>query len=59
MLCDPFSGDLIDRANEIMNRIDDNMQDRYSYELILSEIGFSNNTGIFFFKKLTVCFSWS
>mgnify|MGYP001358917548 CR=1 FL=1 len=26
-------------------------------DLILSEIGFSNKTGIFFFKKLTVCFS--
>ena len=26
-------------------------------DLILSEIGFSNKTGILFFKKLTVCFS--
>ena len=38
MLCHPDTGELIDRANEIMHILDENMKARYSYELILSEI---------------------
>ena len=38
MLCDPDSGELINRADEIMNLLDDQLKHRYSYELILSEI---------------------
>jgi len=38
MLCNPESGDLINRANEIMDSIDNKLQSRYSYELLLSEI---------------------
>ena len=36
MICDPDSGELIDKANEIMKKVKD--EDRYSYELLLSEI---------------------
>ena len=38
MICDPESGDLINRANEIMDELDASLIERYSYELILSEI---------------------
>ena len=38
MLCDPETGNLINRADEIMDRITDDIRARYSYELILSEI---------------------
>ena len=38
MLCHPESGELIDKANDIMNNIKIDLKDRYSYELILSEI---------------------
>ena len=38
MLCDPETGNLINRADEIMNEITDDIKARYSYELILSEI---------------------
>ena len=38
MLCDPDTGELIDRANEIMHSLDYILKPRYSYELILSEI---------------------
>ena len=38
MLCHPDSGDLINRANEIMDSIGSELQYRYSYELLLSEI---------------------
>ena len=38
MLCDPDTGELIDRAVEIMDLLDDDLKSRYSYELILSEI---------------------
>ena len=38
MLCEPGTGHLINRANEIMNIITDDIRTRYSYELILSEI---------------------
>ena len=36
MICDPNSGELINKASEIMNLVKD--KDRYSYELLLSEI---------------------
>ena len=36
MICDPKTGNLIDRADEIMNMVAD--KDRFSYELLLSEI---------------------
>jgi len=38
MLCNPETGELINRANEIMENIDSDLKSRYSYELILSEI---------------------
>ena len=38
MLCQADTGDLIDRADEIMHHLDEGMKPRYSYELILSEI---------------------
>ena len=38
MLCDPLTGELIDRANEIMDMLDNKYKERYSYELLLSEI---------------------
>ena len=36
MICNPKSGDLINKANEIMECVSN--KDRYSYELLLSEI---------------------
>ena len=36
MICDPSNGHLINKANEIMESVSD--KDRYSYELLLSEI---------------------
>ena len=36
MICDPLSGLLTNKANEIMSKVSD--KDRYSYELLLSEI---------------------
>ena len=38
MLCNPESGNLINRADEIMERLPESLKDRFSYELILSEI---------------------
>lgn len=38
MLCDPKSFDLVPKANELMAQIDSKSKERYSYELILSEI---------------------
>ena len=38
MLCDPETGNLINRADEIMNKLTNDIKARYSYELILSEI---------------------
>ena len=38
MLCHPETGDLINRADEIMGSISKELKPRYSYELILSEI---------------------
>ena len=38
MICDPSTGELINRANEIMGSIDPDLQQRFSYELLLSEI---------------------
>ena len=36
MICDPNTGELINKASDIMSRVKD--KDRYSYELLLSEI---------------------
>ena len=44
MICNPKTGDLIDRADLIMNSIKSEHLDRFSYELILSEI--ESNTSI-------------
>ncbi|MDB3868630.1 YbdK family carboxylate-amine ligase [Candidatus Marinimicrobia bacterium] len=38
MICHPSSGDLVNRANEIMASVDKELKDRFSYELLLSEI---------------------
>ena len=38
MLCSPETGDLINRADEIMHKLPNDLKNRYSYELILSEI---------------------
>ena len=38
MLCHPETGDLVDRANEIIGRLKPEERPRFSYELILSEI---------------------
>ena len=38
MICDPISYDLINKAEDIMNYLDDSEKERYSYELLLSEI---------------------
>ena len=38
MICHPSSGELINCANEIMSLIDEEIKERFSYELLLSEI---------------------
>ena len=38
MICNPANGELIDKADEIISKIPDNLKDRFSYELLLSEI---------------------
>ncbi len=38
MLCDPRSGGLIDRADQIMERLEPEEKERFTYELIQSEI---------------------
>lgn len=38
MLCDPTSGEMINRADQLMAALPDTYKDRFSYELILSEI---------------------
>jgi len=38
MICDPTSYELIDKANEIINSLNVNEKDFFSYELLLSEI---------------------
>ena len=38
MICHPSTGNLINRANEIMASVDKGLKDRFSYELLLSEI---------------------
>jgi len=44
MLCSPTDFELIDKADIIMNNLDDKFRERYSYELLLSEI--ESNTSI-------------
>ncbi|MFQ6609591.1 MAG: YbdK family carboxylate-amine ligase, partial [Fidelibacterota bacterium] len=38
MLCDSTTGELISKAEEILNHIPDDLKDRFSYELIKTEI---------------------
>ena len=38
MLCHPETGELINRANEIISSLSDDLKPRFSYELILSDI---------------------
>ena len=38
MLCDPIDGELVSRADEIIHSLEKDLFNRYSYELILSEI---------------------
>ena len=38
MICNPTDGELINMADEIISKIPDNLKDRFSYELLLSEI---------------------
>ena len=52
MICDPSSGLLINKANEIMSLVSD--KDRYSYELLLSEI--ETNTPICETVKESIAF---
>ncbi|MAR30259.1 MAG: hypothetical protein CMG24_04920 [Candidatus Marinimicrobia bacterium] len=44
MICDPKSGDLVNRANQIMQNLNSNKKQRFSYELIQSEI--ESNTSV-------------
>lgn len=44
MFCDPETGDLVDAVEDFMAEVDENERDRYSYELLLSEI--ETNTDI-------------
>ena len=44
MLCDPYNGELISKANEFMDFLSEDEKKRFSYELILSEI--ESNTSI-------------
>ena len=44
MLCNPITGDLTNKAHKVMNNLDDQYIDRYSYELLLSEI--ESNTSV-------------
>jgi len=44
MICDPLSGELVDKADIIMSHLPEGRVDRFSYELLLSEI--ESNTKI-------------
>lgn len=44
MICDPLTGELVHKAEQIMSNIPDDLVNRFSYELILSEI--ESNTNI-------------
>ena len=44
MICDPESGDLINKADQIMQNLNSNKKQRFSYELIQSEI--ESNTSV-------------
>ena len=44
MICDPKTGDLINKADKIMGSLDSGMKQRFSYELIQSEI--ESNTSV-------------
>jgi len=44
MICDPSSGNLINRADKIISNLDVSLKDRFSYELIQSEI--ESNTSV-------------
>ena len=38
MICNPTDGELINKADEIISKIPNHLKDRFSYELLLSEI---------------------
>ena len=38
MICHPENYSLINKANDIINTLDENEKERFSYELLLSEI---------------------
>lgn len=38
MLCDPETGDLVHVVDDVLEKIDDSLRNRFSYELLLSEI---------------------
>jgi len=38
MFCDPGTGDLVDAVEDFMAEVDESQRERYSYELLLSEI---------------------
>tara|TARA_X000001036_G_scaffold193322_1_gene182317 strand:+ start:2964 stop:4088 length:1125 start_codon:yes stop_codon:yes gene_type:complete len=44
MICNPASGELINKADKIMNNLSSDMKNRFSYELIQSEI--ESNTSV-------------
>ena len=44
MICNPASGELINKADKIMSNLSSDMKDRFSYELIQSEI--ESNTSV-------------
>jgi len=44
MLCNPYNGELISKADEFMGSLLENEKERFSYELILSEI--ESNTSV-------------
>ena len=46
MICEPFSGNLVNKADEILNYANSKLKKRLSYELICSEI--ESNTSICF-----------
>ena len=46
MICNPLSGDLVHKSNMIMDSLKEEFKDRYSYELIQSEIESNTSFGM-------------
>ena len=44
MICDPISGEMINKADDIISKLPNSLSNRFSYELLLSEI--ESNTSI-------------